>query len=230
VIEIAAPLEAGGAPFLRMTQLGATSMLAPSRGMRISTRFSSALALVAALAFAACTVDDPHVIVPPDRDQGTGPFFADVILGISVGSTTTSCITGGVPVCGTDAPQTGMCADNPALGPPDGNTFDIMPLGRLELGFLCNTIREVGGTMLSNDFVIHGSVEGTVQPIVEVSIDGSSYVAVNYWPRPMPNGPFLTDPGFQLEVPMWSAARFVRISLGAGTGVIHVDAVEALSP
>lgn len=205
--------------------------------MRTPTRSSPAFAFVAALvtallatlAFAACTVAEPPVIVPVDRDQGTGPFFADVILGVSVGSNTQSCISGGVPVCGSNpAPQSGPCADNPALGATDGKTYDIVPLGRLELGFLCHTIREVGGTMLSNDFVIHGSVEGSVQPIVEVSVDGSDYVAVNYWPKL--NNAFVADAGFQLEVPMWSAARFVRISLGAGTGVIHVDAIEALSP
>ena len=197
---------------------------------RSSFRRSSFYAQWVALLLAGCPVGEP-MVMPPDQTLDTSVSrWADGVLAITAGSVTMSCTEDGVPTCGTNPqPQPGDCGMNPALGPNDGMSFMIQPLGNIQLGFFCSTIVEVGvmpgATGASDDFVIWGSVVGNARPVVEVGEDGSSYTAVNYWPQQ--NGTYVTNPGFQLEVPMYEAARFVRISEGSGEGMLQIDAVEA---
>jgi len=177
------------------------------------------------VASGACTVGPPSLMAPPDNPLPDVPTYADAVLDISTGDETIACTEeGGVPLCG-QAPQAGPCADNAALGPPDGLSHDLGPLDRIELGLLCSSIREVGGNTVSDDFRIWGRVEGGAQPVVEVSTDGTNYFAVNFWPSSM--GTYRENPGFQLEVPQIPQARFVRITEVAGQGQIRIDAIEA---
>lgn len=189
------------------------------------------ISLALALLVGGCTVMPPAVDVPPDDTGPRGAVFADVVLGFTSGGSTTSCIANGVPLCGQDPTPQPACVDDApfALGMNDGKSYTIDKLGRIELGFLCSTIVEVGLSPSggpSNDFMIYGSVTGAATPIVEVSLDGTLYTAVNFWHKQ--EGAFADNPGFQLEVPMLESARFVRISETSGGGTILVDALEAL--
>lgn len=168
-------------------------------------------------------------------DFGFGPTYADIVLAVGTITATTSCFgTGGVPACTMpEMPQTGACASNPALGMPDGVTYDLAPFGRIELGFLCSAIvarplglNDAGMLGLQPDFIIYGSVDPGATPAVQVSTDGSAYVSVNPWAES--DGAFVTNPAFQLQAALLTSARFVRISNTSGTGVVHIDALEAL--
>jgi hypothetical protein len=185
------------------------------------------------LLLCACPATAPPVVVPPDNHGPTDEIFADVVLGFTEGPSTTSCVdASGVPVCGSNPTPQRACDDaNNALGPPDGRTFSVLPNSRIQLGFLCDTITETGINAMdpnqpSDDFAVVATVGAGALPIVEVSIDGTHYAAVNFWHKT--GNSFDPRGGFQLEVPMWEAARFVRISNSSSAGTIDVDAVVAL--
>ncbi len=171
--------------------------------------------------------EPPGVVVPPGEGLDP-PFFADAIIVFGPPGNVLSCVDV-LPVCGdAPMPQGGPCAGDAAkIAAHDTVALDVPPLGVLELVFYCSTILEVGGAQLSDDFRIWGTADPTSQPIVEVSVDGTTYSAVNLWPRA--GADYAPDPGFQLEVPMLPAARFVRIVETSGAGSLHIDAVEALA-
>jgi hypothetical protein len=178
-----------------------------------------------------CVPSEPNVPNPTDDFGTLAPVYADVVISYSSLTGTTSCLgAGGIPVCVMpQMPQTGPCAGNPALGPPDMSYFEIPPSGRIELGFLCSVItaQPLIGTMQQPDFVIYGSFTGGAMPAVEVSMDGSTYVSVNPWMQ----GSFMGQPAalFQLAAANLVEARFVRIGEAAGVGSINIDALEAVA-
>lgn len=198
----------------------------PSRHLRTAL-------LALSLAWGGCTVTPPAVNTPPDEPLPDVPHYADVVMGIGDVNEVTACFSG-VPACGaTPGSAGGPCATNAALGANDGKTFTIPPLGRLELGFLCSYVRELGvvrdslgNSSPSDDLRVWGSVIGG-KPVVEVSQDGSHYVTLNSWLQKSDGG-YVMDPGFKLEVPMWEWARYVRISETSSKGSIVVDALETL--
>lgn len=189
------------------------------------------------LTLSACQLRDPVVNTPDDRPLPNRSVFADVVLQITRDGATTPCTEdGGIPICGTaPRPQGSLCENNPALGQPDGVFFDLGPGDVIDLGFLCNFIVEVGldvdpvtkESIPSPDFRIIGRVEDGARPVVEVSLDGTTYVAVDPWAFVGKTTTYAEDPGFLLEFPMLPEARFVRITENAGRGRIRIDAIEA---
>jgi len=174
---------------------------------------------------------EPNIPIP-NFDFGTlAPVYADVVLSFTTATATTSCAGAGIPVCVQPVmPQTGICAGNPALGPPDMSFYTIPANGRIELGFLCSVITAQplapDGTQ-QPDFVIYGSFTGGAMPAVEVSMDGSNYVSVNPWQQ----ASFMGQPAavFQLAAANLTEGRFVRIGEAAGVGSINIDALEAVA-
>jgi hypothetical protein len=179
------------------------------------------------VATGGCVVSPPNVNVPTSDGGAHANVYADLVISESTQATTMSCLgSGGIPVCTTPAmPQGGPCAGNPALGMPDGQSFDVQPLGSLELGFLCSLIISQtlapDGTLMP-DFIVYGTADQGASPAVEVSLDGTTYVSVNPWASA--NG----QARFELQAAMLTQARFVRISETAGGGQIHIDALEAV--
>ncbi len=182
----------------------------------------------AGLGAGGCTVGPPDLMNPGDREPRTTSIYADVILSIGTKTDLTAC-SEGLPVCKPDEPivQTGPCANIPVLGKNDMTRFTLGPIGRIELGFLCDAIVEVGTTTgPSNDFTVWAQVTPGAEPVVEVSLDGTQYVTLNPWRQS--NGVYADNPGFQLEAEKLYAARFVRITNASTKGTIELDAVEAL--
>jgi hypothetical protein len=179
------------------------------------SRLTARLAL---LGMTACSVSQ-DVKSPPDVQlDGGGSLFADAVLAFSVGGQVTNCADS-LGTCGQ--PATGACANNPALGPPDGQFFQLGANDRIEVGFLCGAIIDhpsVNGTA-TPDLRIHATVPNGASAVVEVSLDGSSYWALDYLKQ--------TDQSFDLARIGISIVRFVRIADG-GQGGIAIDAVEAL--
>jgi hypothetical protein len=188
------------------------------------------LGVCLALLIVGCVPENPAVNAPPNNSMVTAGEFADTVLVYTMGATTVSCVGSGIPVCGGTQTQGGSCASNPALGVNDGSSFTVQPLSRIELGFVCRTIVEVGLVPgvpgASNDFKIFGSVVGNAVPAVEVGDDGSAYQTVNPWPKA--NGAYVNDPGFQLEAANVASARWVRIAEVSGQGSLQIDALQAL--
>jgi hypothetical protein len=183
----------------------------------------------------ACPDENPDVVVPPNNPTHDQPLFADIVLGYTVGSATTSCIAAGVPQCGSTMPQA-SCQSDPVLnvlGENDGVSYEVKTNSRVELGFLCDSIIEVGVDTTTDmqgrsvDFVVWGMATTDSIPVVEVGDDGVNYVSVNFWPKNM-DGTYVLNGGFELEVASRASARFVRISNTAAQGSIFVDAVEAV--
>jgi hypothetical protein len=169
------------------------------------------------VALAGCTATAPTVETPPDTSREMGRVFADTVIATTKGGQVTMCLDT-VPTCGT--PRTGPCANNPAVGPNDGMTYDLGMLGRIELGFVCSAIVERGGGMMeSSDFKIWSTLASGAKAIVEVSKDGSQYITVAYLE--------MSDQTFSLQRAGISEARFVRIT-DFGAGGVQIDAVEAL--
>ena len=198
-----------------------------------------ALPWIALCAFghAACLSPDPSVTTPDGGVPLTPSFFADTVMALrsSVGGAGDVMVCPGAfaRACGT--PQADDCAGNKALGMTDGPSFLIMPAAGIDVGFMCIgsvTIREVGNDgskQASNDFRIHGTADPSALPVVEVSVDGSNFVAVNPWPyADNSRTSYLPDPGFQLEAANLVQVRYVRISEAGSKGTISVDSVEAL--
>jgi hypothetical protein len=148
---------------------------------------------------------------------------------------TKSCIAAGIPQCDSAMPQA-SCMGDPVLnvlGESDGVTFEVKGSSRVELGYLCDTIIEVGVDLTNDmggrsvDFVVWGMATPDSIPVVEVGDDGVNYQSVNFWPK-NPNGTYVPNGGFELEVANRASARFVRISNSAQVGSIFVDAVESV--
>jgi hypothetical protein len=183
----------------------------------------------------ACPDPNPDIIVPSDNPTNDQPLFADVVLEFTAGPMTTNCVTAGVPQCGQPDPQTGACASFAALGENDGNAFTVGGSGRLEVGFSCNTIIEVGFDPSSDmdgrstDLVIWGTASPDSMPVISVGDDGTNYATLNPWPKDQ-GGNYVQNGGFQLEAasPPRASARFVLISNSSEQGSILVDAVEAV--
>ena len=181
----------------------------------------------------ACPEQDPSVDVPPSSLSHTQPVWADVVLQFSNGAMPTNCVGNGFPQCqNPPVPQMGPCANFPALGENDGTSWPIPHAGSIEVGFLCDTIIEVGFDPSNDmdgrsvDFVVWGNATPDSIPVVEVGDDGTQYDAVNFWPK-NPDGSYVVNGGFQLETALRTSARFVRIS-NMGQGTINVDAVESV--
>src|SRR5438046_1048969 len=101
-------------------------------------------ALLPAVALAAGCI-----VSPPQDDGGAGMIptsqsrYADVILSVATSATSLNCAQD-LPDCLNGTPQGGACAGNPAIGAPDGVSFDLGPHERIELGLQCSAILEVG--------------------------------------------------------------------------------------
>lgn len=197
--------------------------------------WSSPIVALAGVAVLACAclggcVADPAPFNPGDGTIAPGPFYADTVIALRSG--------GAEPVlCGDVSrdckkAQGGECADNPALGAPDGRAFTVAAGASIDVAFMCSIgIRETGfdgSANATDDFVVHGSVDGGAFPSVQVSDDGTNYFALRDWQRESAGGPYKTDSGFPFEALGITHARFVRIAETSGKGSIQIDSVEAL--
>ncbi len=185
--------------------------------MSARTIGSCGLALVAV----ACA-KSPDVDEPPEGDASEGAT-ADAVIAFTNE-------TGSVQSCtdGLACPPAGSCADHPALGAPDGDTFTLGSSAVLEVAFSCSSIldrapaAEQGndaGPSLNDDFRIVATVPDGASATVSVSLDGSTYDVIG----PLDG----QSQSFDLARVEREVARFVRIAHQLGEP-IEIDAIETI--
>ena len=150
-------------------------------------------------------------MVPDGTNPDAGQTFADVALAWTQGGALMTCteLTG--------CPPSGACTQQAAVGPPNGTTFVLEAGGTLELGFLCSSFYELGGTTAELRF--HATIPAQASAIVAVSYDGSRYEVLGNLDA--------TTLDLDLSRAQLTVGRFVRIT-DTGTGGIAIDALEAL--
>jgi hypothetical protein len=176
---------------------------------------------VLALALTACEASTPSV-----PDLGSDGFSAsgataDVLLAYTTDSGLVETCADALPSCDDPLPA---CGPSEVLGAPDGATFSLPPGGRLDVGFRCAAIVELGSAgagEITLDFSISATLVDGANAIVEVSFDGSEYHSL---PTRLSTG----SQTFDLATLELDVVRFVRI-VDSGNGGIAIDAIESLS-
>ncbi len=176
----------------------------------------SFVAVALGVAGPGCQATSPAVDAPDLSEFDAGGAFADTVISFGDINDQTNC-TETLPAC-SDAPAD--CGPLDVLGAPDATAYVLPAYGRIEVAFRCSQITEKGasGDEVSYDFQILATVDGG-EAVVEVSLDGSSYVTV----QPLTT----TDQTFDLARAGIDVVRFIRIS-DTGGGGIAIDAISDL--
>jgi hypothetical protein len=157
---------------------------------------------------AACTAEPPEVMEPGGGDPVELPEYADVVLAYTEGNQVVSCAELLAPC---DEQQVDACGRDEVLGPPDGRTLTLDPGEIVEVGFRCGAIRL--------EFQIWADVPADGSAVIEVSLDGSSYLSIERLVQ--------SDQVFSLVRHPLHVVRYVRISNTSSVS-IDVDAIESL--
>ena len=166
--------------------------------------------LTALLALSGCTPNG-DVMVPDGVTPDAGQTFADVALAWTQAGALVTCTE--LRGC----PPSGQCTQHAAVGAPNAVEFVLEAGGSLELGFLCSSFYERGGT--TPELRFHAVVPVQASAIVAVSYDGSRYEVLGELDA--------TTLELDLARAQLTVARFVRVT-DTGVGGIRIDAVEAL--
>lgn len=175
----------------------------------MGTRF-----FLVALLWAAACVQSPTV-PDPGRAADAGTVYADVVLAFTSSGAPQVCL-GALPTC--DAEPGDPCGPAEVLGPPDDVTYALEAGGRLDVGFRCGAVVEVGGQG-STDVTIWADVAPGASAVIEVSEDGASYEVWDTLSE--------SDQAFDLATIERTYARYLRVA-DTGGGGISIDAIEGI--
>ena len=182
--------------------------------------------LVTCVAFACASGCAEPPPLPPDTfDFGT-TGYVDHVIGFTSGGVPTSCAQMGATDCPHAVPPFPCAAGgqdaNVVLDAPDGKTFPLNSMDKIEAAFLCSIVIEhsdATGTPVPS-LQIFATLDAGASGVVEVSYDGSAYDTLDRLD--------VDNKTFSLSRSSLHVIRFVRITNVGGQGAIHVDALQGL--
>jgi hypothetical protein len=172
------------------------------------TAQSSCSVFVIVLASCGCLPNAPPLL---QGGADGGASFADAVVSYPAGGLEMACATS--LACADAEPSCG--AVDAVLGPNDGVTYPLGVGGQIVIAFRCSFIVSHGDQL---DFKIWSTVPAGSTAAVEVSADGSQYLAIDSLAT--------SDQTFSLARIDVPEARFVRLT-NVGAADIAIDAVLA---